>query len=135
MSKNQKQALLSAFWIILGIVLLFLTFTEIIDSTLYGGMGGALIAVGCLQLFRHIRYDKDENYRERIDIEVSDERNQFLRLRSWSWAGYITVLLEAIASVIAFICKQVVVGQVLSYSICLIVFIYWLSYVILSKKY
>lgn len=135
MNNNQIRTLLSIFWIILGIVLLTLSVLGILNNTLFGGMGGALIAVGCLQLYRHIKYSRDKDYKEKIDIEISDERNRYLRLKSWAWAGYITVLVEAIASVVAYISKQELIGQMLCYSICLITFTYWLSYMILSRKY
>ena len=43
---NNKRLALSVFWIILGAALFILSITEVIDSALYSGMGGALIAVG-----------------------------------------------------------------------------------------
>ncbi len=132
---DNKRLFLSIFWVILGAVLLILAVTEKLDSTLYAGMGGGLIAVGLLQIMRNLRYRRDAAYREKIDTEVSDERNRFLRMKSWSWAGYITVLAEAIAAVIAAVRGQETVQLVLSYSVCLLLAAYYISYLVLSRKY
>lgn len=132
---DNKRLFLSVFWVILGAVLLALSVAEVLDSSLYAGMGGALIAVGALQIARNLRYRRDGAYREKIDTEVNDERNRFLRMKSWSWAGYITVLAEGIACVAAMVMKQETVQLVLAYSVCLLVGAYYFSYLILSKKY
>ena len=132
---DNKRLFLSVFWVVLGAVLLILSVTGKLDSTLYAGMGGGLIAVGLLQIMRNLRYRRDAAYREKIDTEVSDERNRFLRMKSWSWAGYITVLAEAIAAVVAAVRGQETVQLVLSYSVCLLLAAYYISYLVLSRKY
>ena len=131
---DNKRLFLSIFWVTLGAVLLILAVTEKLDS-LYAGMGGGLLVVGALQIARNLRYRRDPAYREKIDTEVSDERNRFLRMKSWSWAGYIVVLVEAVGVVVASILGEETVRMVLSYSVCLILVAYWVSYLVLSKKY
>lgn len=131
---DNKRLFLSIFWVILGAVLLILAVTEKLDS-LYAGMGGGLLVVGALQIARNLRYRRDPAYREKIDTEVSDERNRFLRMKSWSWAGYITVIAEGIAAVVAAVRGQETVQMVLSYSVCLLIGAYYISYLVLSRKY
>ena len=132
---NNKRLALTVFWIVLGAVLVVLTVTEVLDSSIYSGMGGALMAVGTLQLIRAVKYRKDSEYREKVDTELGDERNRFLRMKSWSWAGYFTILIEGIGAIIAMALGERTVQLVLSYSVCLVLVIYWVAYVILSKKY
>ena len=132
---NNKRLALTVFWIVLGAVLVVLTVTEVLDSSIYSGMGGALMAVGTLQLIRAVKYRKDSEYKEKVDTELGDERNRFLRMKSWSWAGYLTILIEGIGAIIAMILGERTVQLVLSYSVCLVLVIYWVAYVILSKKY
>ena len=131
---DNKRLFLSVFWVVLGAVLLILSVTEKLDSR-YAGMGGGLIAVGLLQIARNLRYRRDPAYREKIDTEVSDERNRFLRMKSWSWAGYITVIAEGIAAIVAAVKGQETVQLVLSYSVCLLLAAYYISYLVLSRKY
>lgn len=132
---NNKRLALTVFWIVLGAVLVVLTVTEVLDSSIYSGMGGALMAVGTLQLIRAVKYRKDSEYKEKVDTELGDERNRFLRMKSWSWAGYFTILIEGIGAIIAMVLGERTVQLVLSYSVCLVLVIYWIAYVILSKKY
>ena len=132
---NNKKLALSIFWVILGLVLMVLSITEVLDHSLYAGMGGALIAVGALQIIRNVRYRKDPEYKEKMDTALHDERNSFLHMKSWSWAGYIAILVEGAGVVVATVMGQYTVRQVLSYCVCLLVLAYWISYLILSRKY
>ena len=132
---NNKRLALSIFWVVLGLVLFVLSEAEILDSSYFSGMGVALAVVGTLQVIRNLRYRKDAEYKEKIDIEVTDERNRFLRLQSWAWTGYIVVMVEAAGSIAAAVLGQEIVRQVLSYSVCLIICVYWISWFILSRKY
>ena len=132
---NNKRLVLSIFWIVLGITLMILSIAEVLDDSVYSGMGGALTAVGALQLMRNLKYRRDPEYREKIDTELNDERNRFLQMKSWSWAGYIAVMVQAVASVAAYFIGQRTVQLVLWYSICLLVLAYWVSWMILSRKY
>ena len=132
---NNRRLALSIFWVVLGLVLLSLSIAGVLDSSLYAGMGAALAVVGALQIARNLRYRRDAAYREKIDTEFRDERNQYLRMKSWSWAGYIVVLVEGIGVVVAMVLGQETVQHVLSYSVCLILVVYWLMYLVLSRKY
>ena len=132
---NNRRLVLSIFWVVLGLVLVVLSIMEVLDSSVYAGMGGALAAVGALQVIRNLRYRGNEEYREKVDTEVNDERNRFLRMKSWSWAGYIVVLIEAIGVIVAMVLGKETIQMILSYSVCLILVAYWVSYLVLSKKY
>ena len=132
---NGKKLALSIFWAVLGLVLVALSVTEVLDSSIYSGMGGALTAVGILQIIRNVKYRTDSDYREKIDTEANDERNRCLRMKSWSWAGYITILIEGLGVVVAMLLGQHTVQLVLSYSVCLILLVYWISYLVLGRKY
>ena len=132
---NNKKLALSIFWAVVGLVLTVLSVTEVLDSSIYSGMGGGLMAVGVLQSIRNVKYRKDADYRERIDVEANDERNRFLRMKSWSWAGYIAILVEAVGVIVAIILGEETIRLILSFSVCLILVAYWVSYLVLSRKY
>ncbi len=134
MNSNKRLAL-SIFWIICGAALIWLSIAEVLDSTLYSGMGGALIAVGTIRIIQNIRYRKDADYREKVDMAESDERNRFLRMKSWSWAGYIVIIAESIGAVVAMILGEHTVFHVLSCSVSLMLVVYCIAYAVLSRKY
>ena len=132
---NNKKLVLSIFWIILGAVLIWLSIAEVLNPAYWSGMGGALIAVGVLQVIRNLRYRNNTEYQEKVNIEFNDERNKYLRMMSWAWTGYLVVLIEAIGMVVALIMEQHTIQVILAYSVCLIVGIYWIVYMILKRKY
>ena len=132
---NNRRLALSIFWVLLGVTLLVLSITEVLDSSMYAGMGSVLIVVGGLQIIRNIRYRKDAAYKEKVDTETSDERNRFLSMKSWSWTGYIVVIIQGIGVVVATVLREDTIRQILSYSVCLIITVYWISYLVLSRKY
>lgn len=133
MNKN-KRLIANIVEIIVGIILSVLGFLGILDSY-WSGMGTALIIVGGIMIVRQIRYRTNTEYKENVDTEVSDERNKFLRIKAWSWAGYLFVLVGAFGSIVL---KIIGLDQYVSFasgSVCLIMVLYWISYLILKKKY
>jgi hypothetical protein len=132
---DNKRLALSIFWVVAGIALVVLSVMEVLDSSLYAGMGGGLAVVGVFQIVRNLKYRTNAEYREKVDVEVNEERKKYLRMKSWSWAGYITVLVEAIGVVVAMITGNHQLQVTLAYSVCLITFSYWAAYMVLSRKY
>lgn len=131
---NNKRFIASITEIILGIILIVLGSLQVVDSY-WTGMGTALVTVGVVQLIRQLRYKTDKAYKENVDVAVKDERNRFLAMKAWSWAGYAYVLLCAVASIVLKIAGYEDLMFFCGYSVCLIVLTYWISYLILKKKY
>ena len=132
---NNKRLALSVFWIALGATLFVLSVTEVLDDGVVGGVGGSLIAVGALQVARNLRARRDPAYRERVETEENDERNRFISMKSWSWTGPIVVATQVIASLVALLLGNQTVQMALSLSVCLALVTYWVTYLILIRRY
>lgn len=133
MNMNRRM-LLYVIYILLGGILTGLGCAEIVDE-FWSGMGGALVAIGVLRLVRVYRFCKDENYRETVEVEAADERNRFLRNKAWAWAGYLFILIAAVAAIACRVAGQELLSQAASYAVCLVVLLYWGAYLVLRKKY
>lgn len=120
--------------IVMGITLCVCYFARLIDE-FWSGMGVALIVVGALFLLRNIKYHTNEKYREEIDVQNSDERNKFISMKAWSWSGYLFVIIAAIGTVAFRLAGKDDLSMFASGSICLVICFYWISYIILRKKY
>ena len=118
----------------IGITLVCLATAGVVDS-FWAGMGSALLLVSALRFVRLYRYQKDEAYRERTDTALTDERNRFLRNKAWAWAGYLFVLIAAVCTIVFKVIGQELLSQVTGLGLCLIVTLYWISFLILRKKY
>ena len=132
--KYDRRMYLSLFWILVGAALFVCGAMEWIDSY-WSGMGGGFLAVGILQLIRHIRYRKNEDYREKVDVASSDERNRFLTGKAWAWAGYLFVLVSGVATIALKVMGQDQWSLAASYALCLLLVLYWGSYLVLKRKY
>lgn len=132
--KNSKRMIASVVEIFLGLALSICGALGIVDSY-WSGMGSALIVVGAIFLIRQIRYKTDKIYQENVDVKVKDERNRFLSMKAWSWAGYLFVMICAIASIVLRILGQDMYSVIAGYCVCLIILLYWASYMILRRKY
>ncbi len=132
--KVMRRMLLSIAWIVVGAVLLMLGVMEVVDS-FFSGLGGGLLAVGGLQLARHIRYRKNEDYKEKVDIEVNDERNRFISAQAWAWTGYVFVLCVAVGAIAFKIMGKDELCSLCATAISLMAVIYLIAYMILKRKY
>ena len=132
--KQNKRTIMSVLWIVIGVILFSLGVAEKVDS-FWSGMGSSLILIGILQLLRSYRFRKNEAYREKMEIAVSDERNHFIRSKAWAWAGYLFILISAVSVIILKVMGQELLSMASAYAVCLMLVLYWISFFILKKKY
>lgn len=132
--KFNKRLIANIIEVVTGVILAALGYAGILDSY-WSGMGTSLAIVGGLLLFQQIRYYTDKDYKNNTDVENNDERNKYLRLKAWSWAGYLFVLIAAFGAIILKIFDMDQYVTVASGSVCLIMVLYWLSYLVLRRKY
>ena len=129
-----KKNIYPSVLLIAGLALIGLGFAEIVDE-FWSGMGSALLVIGVIRLLRYYRLKKNDAYREKMETAVTDERNQFIRAKAWSWAGYLFIMVSAVATIIFQILGQDLLSQFASYAVCLMLVLYWVSYFVLKKKY
>ena len=129
-----KSYLVSIIYITIGAVLIGLGFAGKVDE-FWNGMGSALLVIGVIQLIRRYRLNKNEAYREKMEIESKDERNSFIRNKAWAWAGYLFVMIMAVASIVLRIVGQDTLSMAASASVCLMLVLFWISFYVLRRKY
>ena len=132
--KNTRNLIIYLLYLIIGGVLLTLGIFEVIDS-FWSGMGSGLLFVSVLRLIRLYRFNKNEKYREKVETEISDERNRFIKSRAWAWAGYLFILISAVAIIAFRVAGQPLLSSAASVALCLMLVLYWVSFFILRKKY
>ena len=132
MKKN--DTIFAIIWLVLGLPLIGLSIAGLVDE-FWSGMGSALLVIGIIRLLRFYRLKKNDTYREKMETAQTDERNQFIRMKAWSWAGYLFIMVSAIATIIFRILGQDLLSQFASYAVCLMLVLYWVSYFVLKKKY
>lgn len=134
MKRNDWRFVINIIEILAGAALLVLGLTGVVDE-FWEGMGTALIVVGMLLSIRQIRYRTNAEFKKELDVKEKDERNRFIAMKSWSWAGYTYVMVAAVGTIAAKILGHDDIMMMLSRSVCFILAFYWLFYLILQKKY
>ena len=132
--KSNRRILTYVIYLILGVILWCLAFAETVDS-FWAGMGSALFLMGVLRLVQMYRFNKDENYREKFEIEITDERNRFLRNKAWAWAGYLFILISAFAVILLKVMGQELLSTAAGFAVCLMLVLYWGAFMVLKRKY
>ena len=131
---KERKYWISIIYILIGIVLVGLGCFEVVDE-FWSGMGSALFVIGAIRMIRQYRFNKNEAYREKIEIEEKDERNHFIRNKAWAWAGYLYVMIMAVATIVFKIAGQETLSMAASGGVCLVLVLFWVSYLILKRKY
>ena len=131
MKQNTFWAIL---WLIIGVTLLALSAVAQLDG-FWSGMGTALLVIGACRLLRDHRLNKSAQYREKMEIYETDERLHFIRAKAWSWAGYLFILIAALAVIVLKLLSLDLYATVASGAMCLMLVLYWGAYLVLHKKY
>ena len=131
---SKKRMIVQIAEIVAGIILLGLAVAGKVDE-FWSGMGGALIGVGTVYLVQTIRYHKNEAYRENVDTERKDERNQFLYMKAWQLTAGWFIMIAAIATFIFKFAGREELMMLCSGGICLMITLYWVCFLYLKKKY
>ena len=132
--KKYLNYLFAVLYIAIGMILVVLAFAGKLDE-FWSGMGSALLTIGVIRFIRLYRFQKNEEYREKMEIEEKDERNHFIRNKAWAWAGYLFVLIMAIATIIFKLIGQELLMMAASSSVCLVLVLFWVSYLVIKRKY
>ena len=130
----KERLIASILEIIVGLFLVVAYMFGAVDEY-WSGMGTSLLIVGILFLFRTIKYKTNQEYKEKYDIKINDERNKYLSLKAWSWAGYLFVMIAACGSIMLKLVGREDLMMISSGSVCLVMVLYWISYMVLKKKY
>ena len=125
---------MSLFWVLLGAVLAICAIAGVVDIY-WNSVGMALLGVGGMQLWRQRRYRRDEAYREKVDTETQDERNRFIANKAWAWAGYLFVLTGGVGAIVFKLMGREDLMMMASGCVCLMICFYWVSFLLLRRKY
>ena len=131
---SKKRMIVQIMEIVVGIILLGLGVAGKVDE-FWSGMGGALIGVGAMRLVQMIRYQQNPEYRENMDTERNDERNQFLHMKAWQLTAGWFVIIAAIGTFVFKFTGREDLMMLCSGSVCLMITLYWVIYLCLRKKY
>lgn len=133
----EKKSIYSMLCLVLGIVISILAYglgnLNETQSSFMGGFGISLAVVGFIMLIRNLTTLSNPKLLKDKEIEVNDERNIQISIRSMALTFRICILLQALASVMLVILDDEG-GLYLGFSVGIELIVYLICYAFVSKK-
>ena len=133
--KIRQRICLSVIYLVLGVVLCILCYTGVTTNKYASTFGAALAVAGLAKIIQNARLMSSADKMQLRETAEKDERNIMLweKARSLTFAVYICA--AAVAMIVCFLLNMEFAGQIIAYNICGIVFVYWVCYAIIRRKY
>jgi len=93
-----------------------------------------MAVVGIARIRHYFLITKNEETIQKREVAESDERNIYISSKARSIAFYIYVLAVSLAVIVFHILGKTEIAVFLSYTVCLLLAIYWITYFIVRKK-
>lgn len=135
--KLKRRLYLSVSYIIIGIIMIVVPKIFNIESPSSGygvGYGAGLIACGILLTAKSIKTLKSEENIKKQQIIENDERNIMINNKAKSLTFSVYVIISAIAVIILDLLNMSQLSTAIAFSICLLIIINLICYIVISKK-
>lgn len=133
--KRLKTRLNVAFiYIAIGIMSIVASFIMKTDNYFISSWGIALVVIGIARIKKHCIITKSEDSIRNQQIIETDERNITIVHKARSAAFLIYILLSGLVVIVLGFLNIMEVAKWISYSVCLLIVIYWVCYFIYQKK-
>jgi len=140
MNKIIKRKLIgAAICIVLGIISLIILAInyKIISEELLSylsGFSSGIIVIGIVTLIKYTRIMKNQEMTKKIENANNDERLKVINNESMAISFRISIILEAIISMICAAYNKMEIAECLGFAICFQLVLYLITYYIISKK-
>lgn len=132
--KTLKSRLyIAIIYIVLGIII-FAAFINRQDDNYISTFGFILTLLGIVRIRNYFLITKDDETIKKQQIIETDERNLAIISKAKSTAFSIYVILSCLSVIILSFLNMHNIAQLISYSVSLLVVLYWICYLIYQKK-
>lgn len=132
-NKLKLRLYLAIGYIVLGVILIILFNLKGAENSYLSSMGLALIVVGIVRIRNHIIITKNEESIRKQKIAETDERNIAIANKAKSLSFMIYIFMACIAVIVLEILNKTQWVSVISGMVCLLLVIYWVTYLIVRK--
>ncbi len=133
--KLRKRLYYAIGYVVIGTILILLQFTGSVSNEMSSCFGTAFAVCGIVRIVQYVRLISNKNRMEQREIAEKDERNIMLWEKARSWAFGIYILLAGCTIMVLYAIHLEFAGQIIAYALCALVFIYWVCYMIVRRKY
>ncbi len=134
MKKLKKRLIIAVVQIIIGAAFVALFCCNISQNQYLQTLGIALIITGIARIVQYKRITKDEESIRRQRIAETDERNIAIMHKAKSTAFGLYVLIAALTVIVLEVIEKTDYSNILALNVCTLVALYWISYLVYSKR-
>ena len=132
--KLKTRLCMALVYITLGLILVVSTFIIKSDNEYLSPLGLAFVVVGIVRIRNYLIITKNDETMRKQEIAETDERNISILQKAKSATFSIYLILSCLAVIILLFLGHYEAMRWLSYSVYLLIAIYWVCYFIYSKK-
>lgn len=97
--------------------------------------GLALVVIGITRMRNYFLITKNEETIKKQEIAESDERNITISEKAKSISFIVYIIATGLAVIVLQLMNNTALAATLSYTVCFLILIYWISYLIIRRKY
>ncbi|MGM9551507.1 MAG: hypothetical protein ACI3XA_04560 [Clostridia bacterium] len=121
-------------YVIVGVCLIGMCFTDVFTNDFFSSFGLVLFVIGIAKIRKYRLITKDEETIRRQKIAETDERNIAILHKAKSVAFGVYSCISAVMVIVFEIMGKDEIAIILALMLCVLVFVYWLTYWIYQKK-
>ena len=121
-------------YIVLGIAMATVAIVSKTENQFISSFGLALTVMGIARVRNYFLITKNEDTLRKREIAETDERNVSIVNKARSAAFTVYILLAGIFVIVMGLLDKIEISVWVSYSVALLVFVYWICYIIYQKK-
>ncbi len=122
-------------YIIAGLVMIGISFFVKTEGDFLSAFGLAVLVCGVVRIRNYRIITRSDERIKQQEIAETDERNVLIADRAKSRAFSIYLMVACIAVIVCAFMGNQLLTQVIGFSVCGLVLLYWISYYIIRKKY
>ena len=133
--KLQTRLYIAVSYIVIGLLLIAADALNHFENQFFFSFGVTLIVMGILRLLRHRKITKDDASIHRQEVAETDERTLMMAEKARSWAFSYSILIAGIIVIVLSLLGKHDAAQPFAWYVCGQVFLYWICWLILRKKF
>lgn len=120
-------------YIFLGIAMISITFLNITDNEFVSSFGLALALMGLVRIRNYFLITRNDEALKKQEIAETDERNISIINKARGMAFIAYIMIAALSVIVLALLGYHEIARWISYSVALLVAIYWVCYIIYRK--
>ena len=132
--KMQQRRIIALSYMALGFVLVMTDLLKV-ENGYFFSFGLAMILMGILRLFQYRKITRNDQSMRKQELAESDERTRMIAERARSWAFSLSITGSGIVVIVLSLLGRHEEALPFAWYVCGMVVLYWISFVIIRKKY